>query len=197
MAQKMIECVIENISDRIYGAAHDPLRSVNSAKVVAAVDSLASSRADQDVLAVIRHADDFMRHYLADREDKVEASSGDETVNLRRPGKVQLALRLLANVGHRDLADCLDIGSPVVNAEKVLRDFTKHMLDLVRLHGGMRADGGKHRLEAVAVVLPDVTGEFTGAGLSTAHIGRNSNHAVSSPEFCQAFGKQVFQLLRG
>src|ERR1019366_9916021 len=119
MAQEMLGCVVENISDRVYGAAHDPLRSVNGAEVVAAVDSLAPSCADKDVLAVIRHADDFMRHYLADREDKIEASSRDEAIDLRRPRNIQLAFGLFANVGRRDLADRLHIGPPILNAGKV------------------------------------------------------------------------------
>src|SRR5258707_1114503 len=114
MPQKTIGGVIENVAYRILGASHDALHSINRAQVVTPIYALSSSSAHQNVLVVIRHADDFMRHDLADGQNQVEATLRNQTVYLRRPGIVQLPFRLLVNELGRNLAQSLYIGSPIV-----------------------------------------------------------------------------------
>ena len=70
----MVRGITQHVAHGIRGAAHDPLHPVDRAQVVAAVDALSASRADQDVLVVVGHADDFMGNDLADGEDQVEAA---------------------------------------------------------------------------------------------------------------------------
>src|SRR5258708_28275884 len=98
---------------------------------MAAVDALAASGPHEDVLVVIRHADDFMGHDLADGEDKIEASLSDEPVHLRRPWIIQLAFRLFADKFRGHLAESLHIGSPVMHAKKLVRHGAEHSLDLI------------------------------------------------------------------
>src|SRR6267378_887587 len=66
MPQETIRGVIENVAYRVFGAAHDAFHAINRAQVVAAVDALAASGPHENVFVVIRHADDFVGHDLAD-----------------------------------------------------------------------------------------------------------------------------------
>ena len=120
----------------------------------------------------------------------------DELVDLRRPGVVELAFRLLADELARDFAECLDIGAPVVNLEQVLRHGGKHVRDLVGAHGRVRADGGKNGFEFVAIVLVDVAGEFAGAGVFAALVGRDGEDALAIAELGEALDQQIVQLPR-
>ena len=132
MAQEVVGGVVEHVAHGIHGAAHDALHAVDRAQVMAAVDALAASRAHQDVLVVVGHADHFVGHDLADGEDQVEAALRDEPVDLRRPRIIQLAFRLLADELGRNLAQRLDVGAPVMDAEEILRHVAEHVRDLVR-----------------------------------------------------------------
>jgi hypothetical protein len=97
MLEEVIGGVVEHVAHGIDGAAHDPLHPVDSAQIVAAIDAVAASRAHQNVLVVVGHADHFMGHDLADGENQIEAAPRDELVDLRRPRITQLAFRLLAD----------------------------------------------------------------------------------------------------
>ena len=59
----------------LIGAAHDALHAVDGAQVVAAVDAFAAAGADQNVLGVVGHADDFVGHDLADGENEIESAA--------------------------------------------------------------------------------------------------------------------------
>jgi hypothetical protein len=196
MPQEMFRCVVEHVAHGIFRAPHDPLHPVHRPQVVAAVDALAASRAHQDVLVVIGHADHFMGHNLADGKNKIEAAPRDEPVDLGRPCVVQLALRLFADELCGNFPERLDIGSPVVNAEQILRHIRKHIRDLLRPHGGVCAEGGKNRLETVAIILPGIAGQLTCAGVRAALIGRHGEDTIAFSERGKACGEQFVQLLR-
>ena len=95
-----------------------------------------------------------------------------------------------------NLAECLDIGAPVVHAEEFGRHVAVHVLELRGLHGGMGAESGEHRFHAVAVVLPGVASEVAGAGMEAGHVRRNGQHALSFAELGQALREQIVQLRR-
>lgn len=63
--------VVEDPPQRVVGAAHHALHAVDCANEVREVDRVASASADKEVLVVVRHAEDFVRHDLADRQDEV------------------------------------------------------------------------------------------------------------------------------
>ena len=46
----------------------------------------------KDVLVVVGHSDDFVRHDLAEGEDQIESPLNQQVVHLSGPIKVQLAL---------------------------------------------------------------------------------------------------------
>ena len=156
----------------------------------------AASGAHQDVLVVVGHADDFMRHDLADGKNQVEAALRNEPVDLRRPRIVELAFRLFADELWRNLAERLHIGAPVMDTEQIPRYIAEHVGDLVRPHGCVCAQRGKNRFEPVAVILPRIARQLAGAGVLAGFIGRYGKHAISLAELGHAFRKQVFQLER-
>ncbi len=98
----------------------------------------------QDVLVVIGHPDDLMRHHLANREHQVEAALGDHAVHLRRPGVVKQAVRLLLDKGCRQLAQCDHIRTPVVDREERVRDVAEHPGKRRRRHCRMRSQRGQN-----------------------------------------------------
>ena len=93
---------------------------------MAPVDALAASRAHENILCVVGHAHHFMGHDLADGENEIEAAMHNEPVHLCRPRVVELAFRLLADEVGRDLAQGLDVRTPVMHAEKLRRHSAKH-----------------------------------------------------------------------
>src|SRR5207253_6062720 len=131
VSQKAIGGVIENVAHGILRTAHDALHPINRAQVMAAVYALAASGAHQNVLVVVRHADDFMRHDLTDRENQIESALSDQPIYLGWPRIVQFAFRLLMDELRRDLAESLNVGSPVMHSEKLCRHGAKHSRDLL------------------------------------------------------------------
>src|SRR6266404_1436041 len=194
MPQKMIGRVIENVAYGILRTAHDALHPINRAQVMAAVYALAASGAHQNVLVVVRHADDFMRHDLTDRENQIESALSDQPIYLGRPRIVQLAFRLLVDELRRDLAESLNVGSPVMHSEKLCRHGAKHSRDLLGLHGSMRAKSRQNRLQPAAIMLPRVARQVARPGMYAALIGRYNEHAISLPQLRQTAHKQILQL---
>ena len=196
MPQEAIGCIVEHRAHRIFGAAHDALHAVDGAQVVAAVDAFAAAGADENVLVVVGHADHFMRHHLADGEDQVEAAFEKHAVHLRRPWKVELALRLLMDELGRNLAHGLDIRAPVVHAEQLVRHVAEHARKLIGPHRRMRAERRQNGLELIAVVLPDKAGEHAGLRMKPRDVRGYGKHVRAAAETGQAFHKQVVQLFR-
>src|SRR6202140_216784 len=91
MPQKTIGGVIENVAHGILRTTHDALHPINRAQVMAAVYALPASSAHQNILVVVRHADDFVGHDLSDRENQIETALRNQPVLLGRPRIVQLA----------------------------------------------------------------------------------------------------------
>src|ERR1035437_7497418 len=178
MSQETIGRIIENLAHGILGAAHDALHPINRAQVMAAVYALSASRAHQNILVVIGHANNFMRHNLPDGKNKIEAAMRNQPVHLRRPRIVQLAFRLLVDEVRRNLAEGLDIGSPVVDVKEFLRHGPEHSLNLLGLHGGVCAKRRQNRLHPITVVFPRIARQFAGARMRAALVGRHGEHAV-------------------
>src|ERR1700761_1452451 len=135
----MIGSVVEHATDRIVCATEDAFHAVDRAEIMAAVDAFAASGADENVLVVVGHADDFMRNDLTDGEDEIEAALRDELVDLCGPSVAQQAFGLLMDVFGGDFAECFDVGAPVVDAEEIKWDGTEHECELAVIHGRMRA----------------------------------------------------------
>ena len=94
----------------------------------------------------------------------------------------------------RDLAESLNVGSPVMHSEKLCRHGAKHSRDLLGLHGSVRTESRQNGLQPVAVILPRVAGQVARAGVYTALIGRDNEHAISLPQLRQTAHNQILQL---
>ena len=132
-----------------------------------------------------------MGYDLADGEDKIEVTLRDKTIDLRGPRITQLAFGLFVDESGGNFAEGFDIGAPIVDAEEILRYIAEHVRDLVRAHGGVGAESGKNGLEPVAIVLPRIGGEFAGAGVLTALVGRDDEHTVARTKLRERFREQV------
>src|SRR5215472_11007907 len=85
MAEEALSGVVEHGADGVLRGAHDALHAVDRAEVVAAVDAFAAAGADEDVLVVVGHADDFVRDDLADGEYEIPLTVDDVLVDLGGP----------------------------------------------------------------------------------------------------------------
>src|SRR5258705_12456400 len=67
IAKKVRRGIVENPAYRILCASHDSFHSVDRSQVVTAIDAVRAARSHQNVLVVVRHPDNFVRHNLSDR----------------------------------------------------------------------------------------------------------------------------------
>jgi hypothetical protein len=132
---------------------------------------------------------------LADGENEIEVTSCYEAVNLGRPGIAQFAFRLFLNELSGNFAKRFHVGAPAMNVKEPLRDVAEHVSQLIRAHRGVRSECGKHRLEAVTVILPRKVGQVAGAGVLAALIRRDGEDAIARAEFGERIRKQLLQLL--
>src|ERR1700674_2092191 len=137
-----------------------------------------------------------MGHDLTDGENEIESALCNESVHLCWPRIVQLAFRLFVDIFRRHFAEGLDVGAPIVNAEKFLRHGSKHSCDLFVLHGGMRAKSRQNRLQPIAVILPRVARQVAGAGMNPALIWRYDDYAAPLSKFGKTLQQQSAQVIQ-
>src|SRR6185503_4007336 len=65
MAKEVVGGVVEHIANRIFRTAHDAFHPVDRAEIVAAIDPFAAAGPYQNVLGIVGHTDNFVRHHLA------------------------------------------------------------------------------------------------------------------------------------
>ena len=86
-AEKMLLGIVEYLSDGGVIPAHYPLHTVERAEHVRAVYHRAAAAADEDVLRVVCHADDLVRHDLTDGVDEIVVSADYSAVDLNVDGR--------------------------------------------------------------------------------------------------------------
>ena len=195
--QEAIGGVVQNAAHRVVGAAHDALHTVHRAEIVAAIDAFPAARSHQNVFVVIRHADDFMRHDLADGENQIEAALKDQPVDLCRPGKMQLPFRLLFNKSRGHFADGLNVRPPVVNMEQRLWHIAKHAIELRGRHSRVRAESGQNRRQPIAVVFPRVASQLAGARMEPRDVGWDDQHTAPFAQLVERLEKLRLQFRAG
>ncbi len=151
---EVIAGVVQHAAHGRVGAAHHAFHTVDGAEEVAAVNADGATGADEDVLVVVRHANDFMRNDLSDRKNQVVATVAEELVDLGRPGEVEFAFADFVDEAAGDFAEGDDVVAPVVDAEERAWGGSVHGRYLFVCHGLVSAEGGEDIGEAVAVVLP-------------------------------------------
>ena len=78
MAKEVVGGVVEHIANRIFRAAHDAFHPVDRAQVVAAIDPFAAAGPNQNVLGVVGHTDNFVRHHLANGKNQIESAARNQ-----------------------------------------------------------------------------------------------------------------------
>jgi len=116
--REMLAGVIQDAADRRVGPPHHAFHAIGGADKMAAVDAVRSPRANEEVFVVVRHADDLVRHDLADGQDEVVAASRNQVGELNRPREIHRSFRNLADKRRGHLAQRRNTGAPVVDAEQ-------------------------------------------------------------------------------
>ncbi len=184
VAQVAVEAVVEDGPHGGLGAAHDALHPVGRAQEVRAVDGLPAADADQDVLDLVGHADHFVRHHLAEREDGRVAALDKPAVDLDgnlvvRHARAQHAAGDLVDVVGGHDAELHEIIAPAVLAEALQRDHVpEHAPQLVPLHGEVGAEG-RHHIAARprADLLVEHAGQCAGVAVDAGAVGGQGQRA--------------------
>ncbi len=132
---EVFACVVQDATDRRVGAPHHALHAVDRAQEVTAVDADRAAGADEDVLVVVGHTDDFVGNDLAYREDEVVTAVAQELIYLCWPGVVEFALADLVHELAGDFAQGDDVVAPVVRAKEGAWSCAEHGGDLFVGHG--------------------------------------------------------------
>ena len=82
VAQEMFHAVVKDLPHGRMVFSHHALHAVNCADHVRFVDHIAAADADKQILRVVRHADDLVRHDLTGRDDEVIAFVHHAAVDL-------------------------------------------------------------------------------------------------------------------
>ena len=140
------------------------------------VNRLHAACADEDVLEPVRHADDFVRNDLSDRENHVVISLRKPMVNRYGDGIVDFSARYLLDKFGWHFAEVVESTPPIMDVIHCLGQFSIHLGVLLGSHRRMRA-GGRQDIEDIAVCrIPESienSGEFAGVGVEACHIRRN------------------------
>ena len=153
-----------------------------------------STRADENVLGVVGHSNNFVRHDLADGKNKVMVSAGDEFVDLCGPVVIDGAFRdLLQKLGGHP-AQGGHVVAPVMLYKKPLRDIAEHLGDLFGGHRIVSPEGGQDGLDLVPVVFPGVSREFPCAGMKTSEVGRHNYDALARTQGVQRGAEGLLQV---
>ena len=163
---------------------------------MAPVDAGRASSAHEDVLVVVRHADDLVRHHLPDGQDEIVLPGPDQIGQLHGPRKIHRAFGNLPDKLPRHLADGRDAGAPVVHPEQLRRDAGKHFRNLVRGHRGMRAERGQHVGQARAKVVVRQPGQAAGLRVEAGEVRGNHQHAPARAEASERLVEAGAQVVR-
>src|SRR5215813_1775370 len=158
--KKFLRSVIQHAAHRRIRTAHDAFHPVNRTKIMTAINALRAASAHQHVLVVIRHADDFMGHDLADGKNQIEPATHNESVDLSWPFVVELSFGLFVEELLWNDADGFHIFTPFVYAEKGSGNLAEHGRKLHWRHGAVRSDGGQNCLQRWAIILPRMARQF-------------------------------------
>ncbi len=138
-----------------------------------------------------------MRHDLAKGQDKVVAAARNQPVELGRPSFGMNSFGHLDHIFGRHGADGFDVGPPIVVAKEVGRNRRKHFLAVLGRDLFVRAEGGQHVDEGVAIVVVDHARQLAGAAGSAGIVGRNGEHSAAGPQIVEHAGEGLAKLIGG
>ena len=122
--------------------AHHTLHAVDRADHVALVNHIAAAHADENILRVVGHADDFVGHHLTGGNDEVIALVHDAPVDLDTDRVAPEPFGDFAHIVRRDLPQLHHVMSPVMDQHGIIGNIPEHPVPLVLTHGNVGAQGG-------------------------------------------------------
>ena len=176
--QLVQEPVKRSVDDLAHGRgdpAHDRLHVAERTELVTAMNGRRTPEPDDDVLGVVGKADDFVRHDLADRHDRVvPIEEVLRDLDRDRFGESPRARR--ADLVGRQLADIDETVSPVMHEIcRVGNALAEHHGALFAVHGGVGAERRKHAQLADPIIESPVQQgrDLSRARVETSVIGRD------------------------
>ncbi len=97
---------------------------------MALIDPLRATSTYKDILIVVCHSDNFMRHNLSNRENQIKVSLYQKLADLSWPRIVHGPIRDGFQELRRDLSQCHNPFTPIVFAKQIGGDIAKHLLNL-------------------------------------------------------------------
>ena len=192
----MFRGVVENAPHRRVRAPHHPFHAVSRTDKMALVDAFLTARADEDVLVIIGHPDDFMRNDLSDGQNQIVFAGPDEIGQLRRPGKIHRAAGHLLHEISRHFADGGDARAPVMHPEQALRHTGEHLGNLRRGHGRMRAQRGQNVGQTLSVVIVNEFRHRSRMRMEPGEIGGNDEHPLARAEVVEGARQPLAQVVQ-
>ena len=122
--------------------SHHALHAVNCADHVRFVDHIAAADADEQVLRVVRHADDLVRHDLTGRNDEVIAFVHHTAIDLHADRLMPEAICDFFQIACRYFADFDHIMPPVMDDHAFIGNALEHDLPLRFGNWLVCAEGG-------------------------------------------------------
>ena len=141
VAQEMFHAVVEDLPHGRMVFSHHALHAVNCADHVRFVDHIAAADADKQILRVVRHADDLVRHDLTGRNDEVIAFVHHTAIDLHADRFMPEAICDFFQIACRYFADFDHIMPPVMDDHAFIGNALEHDLPLLFGHRLVCAKG--------------------------------------------------------
>ena len=179
------------------GPAHHLLHAVGRADEMALVDAGLPAAADEEVLGMVGHAGDFVRHHLADRKNEVVTAFPDQLVELGRPGLFTYARAHMAHEFRFEGAHRHHVVTPVVHAKQVFRYTRIHLTDLLRSHGHMGAQGWQDIRERRSEMVIRHACDGTGPTVEAGEVWRYGEHLAAGADGAVGLDQGSTQIVFG
>ena len=140
LVQKVLHAIVENLPHGRMVFPHHALHAIDRADHVRFVDHIAAAHADEQVLRVVSHADDLVRHDLTGRNDEIIALIHHAAVDLHADRLVPETLCDFFQIACRDFTDLDHIVPPIMDDHVFIRNALEHSLPLRFGNRLMRAE---------------------------------------------------------
>ena len=147
----MLHAVVEDLPHGRMVFSHHALHAVDRADHVRFVYHIAATHADEQVLRVVCHADDLVRHDLTGGNDEVVAFVHHAAIDLHADRLMPETLCDFFQIACRDFTDLHHVMPPVVDDHIFIGDAFEHDFPLRLGHRLVRAEGG-HNIDLCAAL---------------------------------------------
>ena len=189
LVQEVFHAVVEDLPHGRMVFSHHTFHTVDRADHVALVDHVAAADADEQVLGVIRHADDLVRHDLTGGNDEVVALIHHAAIDLHADWFMPETFGDFFQIVCRYFADLDHIMPPVMDDHAFIGNALEHDLPLLFGHRLVCAKGrhnvGLHAPFGQQMVVD--AGDFPRLRMEAREIRRDDEHLLERSSFQRRF----------